>query len=88
MARAKRKLNYAELEEKYGATLGGPSGIRIPRERPLSSGRQQSTSRQLQGRYLGLIRQIPEGRRSAFAKLARQRGPKAAIEAMQAGLRK
>jgi len=81
MARAKKKLNYAALEEKYGATLGGPGGIRISREREVAS-------RQLQGRYLGLIRQIPESRRSAFAKLAKERGQEAAIEAMQAGLRK
>ncbi len=71
MARAKRKVNYAALEEKYGATLGGPGGIRISR-------RQQAAPRQLQGRYLGLIRQ----------KVTRERGTQAAIEAVQAGLRK
>lgn len=80
MARAKRKLNYAALEEKYGATLGGPGGIRISRERQLAS-------RRLQGRYLDLVRQN-KGRRSTFAKLARKRGAQVAIEAIEAGLRK
>lgn len=71
MARAKRKVNYAALEEKYGATLGGPGGIRTSRQ-------QHGAPRQLEGRYLGLVRQ----------KVARERGPQAAIEPMQAGLRK
>lgn len=36
-------------------------------------------SRQLQGRYLGLIRQIPAGKRAQYQKIARERGREAAV---------
>lgn len=49
---------------------------------------QQAASRQLQGRYLGLIRQIPEARRVHYAKIAKEKGRETAIRQMVEALRK
>jgi hypothetical protein len=43
-------------------------------------------SRQLQGRYLGLIRKIPDERRAEFRRIAAEQGRVAAIEALRAEL--
>jgi hypothetical protein len=44
---------------------------------------EQLASRQLQGRYLALVRGFPETRRSYFAKVAKEKGREAAIKEMQ-----
>ena len=44
---------------------------------------EQLASRQLQGRYLALIRQIPATRRGQYAKVAKEKGREAAIAQMQ-----
>jgi len=49
---------------------------------------EQLASRQLQGRYLGLIRQIPASRRGQYQKTAKERGREAAIKEMQSALGK
>ena len=49
---------------------------------------EQRASRQLQGRYLGLIRQIPASRRAQYAKIAKEKGREAAIREMAANLNK
>lgn len=49
---------------------------------------QQRASRQLQGRYLGLIRQIPASQRARYAKLAKDKGRESAIKEMQSALNK
>jgi len=49
---------------------------------------EQLASRQLQGRYLGLIRQIPASRRGQYQKIAKDRGREAAIKEMSAVLHK
>ena len=49
---------------------------------------QQRASRQLQGRYLGLIRQIPASQRSRYARVAKDKGREAAIKVMQSALNK
>ena len=49
---------------------------------------EQRASRQLQGRYLGLIRQIPATRRAQYARIAKERGREAAIKEMQGALNK
>ncbi len=49
---------------------------------------EQLASRQLQGRYLGLIRQIPAAKRAQYQKTARDKGREAAIKEMQGALRK
>lgn len=49
---------------------------------------QQRASRQLQGRYLGLIRQIPASQRARYARVAKDKGREAAIKEMQSALNK
>lgn len=44
---------------------------------------EQRASRQLQGRYLALVRQFAPARRAAFAKIAKEKGREAAIKEMQ-----
>lgn len=48
----------------------------------------QLASRQLQGRYLALVRQFPEAKRAQFAKTAKEKGREAAIKEMQDSLKK
>jgi hypothetical protein len=47
---------------------------------------ERKASQQLQGRYLGLIRQIPASRRAHFTKVAKDKGREAAIKEMQSSL--
>jgi hypothetical protein len=49
---------------------------------------EQLASRQLQGRYLALIRQIPASRRGQYAKTAKDKGREAAIKDMQDAIKK
>ena len=49
---------------------------------------EQLASRQLQGRYLGLIRQIPASKRAAYQKTAKDKGREAAIREMEETLKK
>lgn len=44
---------------------------------------EQRASRQLQGRYLALVRQIPASKRGQYATIAKEKGREAAIKAMQ-----
>jgi len=47
---------------------------------------EQLASRQLQGRYLGLIKKIPPDRRGQFQSTAKEKGREAAIKEMQSFL--
>jgi len=49
---------------------------------------EQRASRVIQGRYLGLIRQIPAGRRGQYQKIAKEKGREAAIREMANALGK
>lgn len=49
---------------------------------------EQLASRQLQGRYLGLIRQIPASRRGQYQRIAKEKGREAAIKEMASALHK
>lgn len=49
---------------------------------------EQLASRQLQGRYLALVRQFPEAKRTQYAKTAKEKGREAAIKEMQESLKK
>lgn len=49
---------------------------------------EQLASRQLQGRYLALVRRFPESRRAAYAKIAKEKGREAAIREMQDAVKK
>ena len=95
-----RSLEIRKLEERLSALRGGggrrgrrpgttakaAAGGRKRRQRPLTA--QQRASRQLQGRYLGLIRQIPAGQRGRYAKIAKDKGRESAIKEMQGALKK
>ncbi|HEX6086806.1 MAG TPA: hypothetical protein VF266_19910 [Thermoanaerobaculia bacterium] len=60
---------------KRGGKRGRKGGANITPE--------QLASRQLQGRYLALVRGFPESRRTYFAKVAKEKGREAAIKEMQ-----
>jgi len=71
--------------------------LAILRERPLvgsaraAAGKRQvsqatAASRRLQGRYLGLIRQIPAAHRGKFKKIAAAKGREEAVRALQKDL--
>lgn len=49
---------------------------------------EQLASRQLQGRYLALVRQFGENKRAHFAKIAKEQGREAAIREMQDSIKK
>lgn len=80
------------------ASTGGSSAAATParRGRPPGSGKkrksalsaEQLASRQLQGRYLGLIRQIPANKRGQYQKIAKEKGRESAIKEMQGDLKK
>jgi hypothetical protein len=70
-----------------GAGAGAASGGATRRRRsPITA--EQLASRQLQGRYLALVRQIPASKRAGFARIAKEKGREAAIKEMQDSLKK
>ncbi len=70
-----------------GATDGAAAGGAKRRKRaPITS--EQLASRQLQGRYLALVRRFPPTKRAAYAKIAKEKGREAAIKDMQDSLGK
>ena len=77
-----------------GRKAVAPAAPSAPAARPVKRRRrsritaEQLASRQLQGRYLGLIRQIPASRRGQYQKIAKDRGREAAINEMRSTLKK
>lgn len=69
-----------------GAGAGASAGGGGRKRSALSP--EQLASRQLQGRYLGLIRQIPASKRAQYQKTAKEKGREAAIKDMQSDLKK
>lgn len=73
-----------------GATSASGGGAQTSRARrgttPITA--EQLASRQLQGRYLALVRRFPENRRTQFAKMAKEKGREYAINEMQSSLKK
>jgi hypothetical protein len=67
------------------ATAGTGGGVKRRRRRSRITP-EQLASRQLQGRYLGLIRQIPATRRGQYTKIAKESGREAAINAMKSAV--
>jgi hypothetical protein len=68
---------------------GGPDVVPagpVKRRRRARITPEQLASRQLQGRYLGLIRQIPASKRAQYQKIAKERGREAAINEMRSNL--
>lgn len=70
-----------------GRRRGRPPGTDAKR-RSAKITPEQLASRQLQGRYLGLIRQIPASRRATYKKIATEKGREAAIKEMMTALKK
>jgi hypothetical protein len=87
-----------ELETRLESLRAAGNGANVTRSTPRASAprqRQRPTvtaerraSQQLQGRYLGLIRQIAKNRRAQYQKIAKERGREAAIKEMTAALSK
>lgn len=98
-----RIMEIAQLEQRLQSLRGGAVVRRGPGRPPRAEGvalvrrrrrrrapitAEQLASRQLQGRYLGLIRQIPASRRAQYAKVAKEKGREAAIRELQSALKK
>ena len=66
---------------------GAATGVKRRRRRSAITS-EQLASRQLQGRYLALVRRFPATKRLQFAKVAKERGREAAIKEMQDSLGK
>ena len=76
---------------KAAASTPAPAAVaggRKRRRRRSAITAEQLASRQLQGRYLGLIRQIPASRRGQYQRTAKEKGREAAIKEMQSALGK
>jgi O6-methylguanine-DNA--protein-cysteine methyltransferase len=73
--------------EAGGSAAPSKSGGVKRRRRSAKLSSEQLASRQLQGRYLGLIRQIPASQRGRFAKIAKDKGREAAIKEMQSAVK-
>jgi hypothetical protein len=77
------------------AAAAPAQGAAAPAKRNRARSRKSSktnaevmASRQLQGRYLALVRQIPQNKRAQFSELAREKSREAAIKAMTDFLKK
>jgi aminoglycoside phosphotransferase (APT) family kinase protein len=92
----------AELRAAHGGKAAS-TARRVPRPRrgrpPAVTGRvrrrrrsavspEQLASRQLQGRYLALIRQIPASKRPQYGRMVKEKGRDAAVKAMSDALKK
>jgi hypothetical protein len=66
----------------------GTDGAAKKRRRRAALTPEQAESRKLQGRYLGLIRQIPATRRAQYKKIVKEKGREAAIKEMLSALNK
>ena len=72
------------------ASLAGSSRIPVAKGKPAKRrvSAEQRASRLVQGRYLGLIRQIPASKRAQYQKIAKERGREAAIKELVSALGK
>jgi hypothetical protein len=71
-----------------GAASGAAAGAKRGRRRKSAITPEQLASRQLQGRYLGLIRQVPANKRAQYQKIAKEKGREAAIRELQDAVKK
>ena len=67
---------------------GGDGAAEPMRRRRRKITPEQAASRQLQGRYLALVRRFPANKRAHFAKVAKEKGREAAIKEMQDSVKK
>jgi hypothetical protein len=70
------------------AATGSDSGAKRGRKPTTAITAGQLASRQLQGRYLALVRQFPENKRAQYARTAKEKGRETAIKEMQDSLKK
>lgn len=70
------------------APAAAAAGAKKGRKRRSAITPEQLASRQLQGRYLALVRQIPASKRAQYAKIAKEKGREAAIKEMQDAVKK
>lgn len=78
--------NRAKAAAAAAVSAGKKTGRKRRRRSKITP--EQLASRQLQGRYLGLIRQIPASRRGQYQRTAKEKGREAAIKEMQSALGK
>ena len=71
-----------------GRPAAAKSAAKRGRRRRSAITPEQLASRQLQGRYLALVRRFAKNRRAQFAKTAKDKGREAAIKEMQEALKK
>jgi hypothetical protein len=81
-----RRRGRPPASQASKTTASGGGGKKKRASRNLTP--QQRASRQLQGRYLGLIRQIPASQRARYARVAKDKGRETAIKEMQSALTK
>jgi hypothetical protein len=74
----------ADASAQSTPSKGGKRG----RKQRASITPEQLASRQLQGRYLALVRQFPAAKRAQYARTAKEKGREAAIGEMQSSLKK
>ena len=89
-----RDAGVAAIARRRGRPPGRPAGAvaavavgRKRRRRGRAITAEQSASRQLQGKYLSLIRQIPASRRAQYSRIAKEKGREAAIRELQAAIK-
>jgi hypothetical protein len=73
---------------RRAARVAGPQAGRVVRRRVRRLSAAGLASRKVQGRYLGLIRQIPASQRGKYTKIAKEKSREAAIKEMQSALGK
>lgn len=88
------RKEIADLESRLSALRAAASDVAVPRTRngphqapARKVSPEQRASRKLQGRYLGLIRQVPKAQRGKFQKIAMDEGREAAIRALTIALK-
>jgi hypothetical protein len=88
IASAVQKIRRGPGRPPGSGTPAQPAKAATARRRRSALTAEQRASRQLQGRYLGLIRQIPANRRAQYKKIVKERGREAAIKEMESVLNK
>lgn len=81
---SKNVASSASASSTGDAAASAPSAGKRRRRARITP--EQLASRQLQGRYLGLIRQIPASKRAQYQKIAKDSGREAAINAMKSAV--
>ena len=86
------------IEKRLSELQGAAQPVRHPvravrsavkqRRRRRNASPEVAASQRLQGQYLGLIRQVPEGDRKRFQDIAKEKGREAAVAALRKRLGK